>query len=332
MKRINLGIQLLRMILSFLIVLVHNLRVTNSTIIIRVYLPYYVPCFFFIALYFSYNTFISRNILKIKERLIRILIPYIGWSILIWIRNNYLYYRYNIKRNYLFKNIYYQLLIGCGVHGIFWFLFNLLFFSIMFVILILLFNKYYLHILLIITFLFYIFAYSKYYSIFFKLYNYVPVGHSISRMPKMILYSFTGFFLASINLIKKCYKYRRIVLSLFGFLLFTILYFHILRKIQYYFRGIIIDLAILSAILFFSMIPFDLINNNNIYFFLKQLTCYSGGVYYLHPIISEILEKYINSMRKKTFKGCILLFFFCYLICLINSNIFRNSKIYYLFN
>lgn len=331
-RKLNLGIQLLRMILSFLIVLVHILRKTNSTIKIHKYLPYYVPCFFFISFFFSYNIFISNKILLIKKRLIRILIPYWGWSILIWLRNNYLFYRYDIKRGHSFKNIYYQLLIGCGVYGIFWFLFNLLLISIMFIIIILLFNKYYLYILLIITFLFYIFAYSKYGSIFFNLYNYIPVYHSISPIPKMFLFSFTGFFCASKNIIKENYKNRIIVLFSFGLLLFIILYYNILKKTCRYYQGLIIDLGSLSAFLFFAMIPLDKINNNIIFLFLNKITSYSGGIYYLHIIVYEILESYIISMRQKTFKGCIFLFLFCYLICLINSIIFRNSKIYYLFN
>lgn len=324
------------MILSFLIVLVHFYRIRNSKKKIffypNKYLPYYVPCFFFISFFFSYNIFISRKHGKIRERLIRILIPYIGWPIIVWLRNNYLYYCYNIKGKTLLKNLFYQLLIGCGVYGSFWYLFNLIFISLFFIIIILLFKKYYLYYLFIISFLLYIFDCSKYCTYLFNRYKKVPVGHSISPIPKMFLHSLTGFFFSSINIFKKYNKYRIHILFLAGTFLFAILYFEILKKTRFYFKRIIINLGILSGFSFFAMLPFDKIKNKNIFSFLKRLTSYTGGIYYLHSIVYHIFKSYIISVRQKTFNGGLLIFIISYFICLINSIIFRNSKIYYLFN
>ena len=181
------------MILSFLIVLVHFYVNKKSKFYFFLFqnLSYYVPSFFFISFYFSYKPFTSKNVEKIKERFIRILIPYMGWPILFWLKNNYLYYIFKIKENIFIKNFYYQLLVGCGIHGIFWFLFNLLFISILFVIIIFLFNRNYIYILFLITVLSYIFINSEYGIIFFNSYKYVPVIHSISPIPKMILLYFT---------------------------------------------------------------------------------------------------------------------------------------------
>ena len=133
-KKINFGIEFLRMILSSLIVLVHNFNHRNTrlqTFPIR-NLAYYIPTFLVISFYFTYNSFISRNIAKIKQRFIRILFPYMGWPIIFWIRNVYLHYKYRRNENILIKNLCYQLLIGAGTYGIFWFLFNLLFYSFFF--------------------------------------------------------------------------------------------------------------------------------------------------------------------------------------------------------
>lgn len=335
-KKINLGIQLLRMILSFLIVFVHFYRIRNSKkrnfFYPKKYLPYYVPCFFFISFFFSYNVFVSRKPGKIRERLIRILIPYIGWPIIAWLRKNILYY--NIKGKNLLKHLYYQLLIGYGFYeyGSFWYLFNLIFISLFFIIIILLFNKYYLYYLFIISFILYIFECSKYYTYFFNRYKRVPVGHSISPIPKMFLHSLTGFFFSSINIFKKYNKCRIHILFLSGTFLFAILYFEILNKSRFYFKRIIINLGIISAFSFFAMLPFDKIKNNNIFSFLKRLTSYTGGIYYLHSIVFHIFKRYIISVRQETFKGGLLIFIISYFICLINSIIFRNSKIYYLFN
>ena len=143
-KQINLGIELLRMILSFLIVLVHNFFYSSSRI--QQFpvnnLPYYVPLFMLISFYFSFNSLSSRNIDRIKQRFIRILYPYIGWPIILWLRENYYNYKRGKKELILIKNLYYQILIGCGLHGLLWFLFNLLFLSLFFTIIVFIFKKY----------------------------------------------------------------------------------------------------------------------------------------------------------------------------------------------
>ncbi len=78
--------------------------------------------FFFISFYFSYNTLSSRKSDKIKERIKRILIPYVGWTLVLYVYNNI----DKAKQPYDLKNLYYQILMGCKIYGIFWFLFNLL--------------------------------------------------------------------------------------------------------------------------------------------------------------------------------------------------------------
>ena len=50
------------------------------------------------------------------------------------------------------------------------------------------------------------------------------MNHSIYPIPKTILYSFTGFFLSSININKTLYKYRTVILFLSGIFLFIIIY------------------------------------------------------------------------------------------------------------
>ena len=332
-KKINFGIEFLRMILSSLIVLVHNFNYRNTRLqsFPMRNLQYYIPTFFVISFYFSFNSFASRNIEKIRQRFIRISFPYIGWPIIFWIRNKYLNYRYRRHENTLLKNLFYQLLIGCGTYGIFWFLFNLIFCSFFFQIIILLFQKRYLYVLIVFYLLCYNFSHSKYHNNFFQLFNKIPVRHSIAPIPESYTYGFTGFFLAYINILNKYYKYRIFVILLFGSTLFLILHYNITNRIRFYFRGIIIDLAAVSAFSFFSMIPLDKIENKIVICILKQISSYTGGVYYLHPKASEIFSPYFASIRGRTFKGCVLLYLICYLISFIGTNIFRKSNLRFLF-
>ena len=108
-RKVNLGIEILRMILSFLIVVIHFYNRSFATSPLRSFpfknLGFYIPTFFVISFYFSHDCFVSRNIPKIKQRFQRIL-------------------------------------IGYGIHGVFWFLFNLIFFPKQIFLNYKLFNKY----------------------------------------------------------------------------------------------------------------------------------------------------------------------------------------------
>lgn len=79
-SNINLGIELLRMIISFFIVIYHIYPRNVKTIIssfIFYFLGFYTSIFFLISFYFSFKMFSSGNITKFKERLIRLFLPYI---------------------------------------------------------------------------------------------------------------------------------------------------------------------------------------------------------------------------------------------------------------
>ena len=113
-NNINFGIETLRTVLSFFILTRHFLKkqfITNYlTRFIFYAQPFYVPLFFLISFYFSFNTFASRNINKIKLRFTRILIPYVIWPIILWIRiNNSHIFHFDFHLN-MFKSIFYQLL------------------------------------------------------------------------------------------------------------------------------------------------------------------------------------------------------------------------------
>jgi peptidoglycan/LPS O-acetylase OafA/YrhL len=76
-KKIYLGTEILRMILSFLIVVIHLHNKRGSETKFKSFstlnMHFYVPTFFIISFYFSYKIFVSKNINKIKQRFIRIL-------------------------------------------------------------------------------------------------------------------------------------------------------------------------------------------------------------------------------------------------------------------
>lgn len=152
-KNRNIGIELLRMIHSYFIVMVHCCKISNRilfNLIIRK--PFHVPSFFLISFYFFYNNIFSRNIKKIKARFLRLLIPYIIWPLLIFIFNNlfFTFFRFSqFKRFLSFKELVIQIIFGRKFHDVFWFQFNLIFITLLFTILSFVLNKIFLNILVI---------------------------------------------------------------------------------------------------------------------------------------------------------------------------------------
>ena len=87
-KPFNYGFAILKSILAFLVVVTHQFK-SNSTrnkLILNITRQRYfhVPCFFTMSFYFMFNTLYSLNPKKIFIRIIRLLIPYIGWPLILF--------------------------------------------------------------------------------------------------------------------------------------------------------------------------------------------------------------------------------------------------------
>jgi len=224
-KEIYLGIEILRMILSFFIVVVHFFDKRNAKTKLLLFpfqvLPYYIPTFFIISFYFNYKTFASRNIAKIKERFLRILIPYYIWPTIFFIRYHIFNYANGIIENDKLKNLYYQYLIGDGFHGVFWFQFNLIFISLFIVIIIFLIKSKNLLIIIIIGIIVLIFEFYRYIYNFFLNYNH-PINHSVSNIPSSFIYSISGFILGYYNILNYLIKSRIKIFLIFLFSFYLI--------------------------------------------------------------------------------------------------------------
>ena len=79
------------------------------------------------------------------------------------------------------------------------------------------------------------------------------------------------------------------------------------------------------------MLPLDNIKNKKINQLIIVITNYTGGVYYLHTKIQDILSPKLLIIKNKTLIGCLLNYIICYNICLIGIKIFGKTKLKYLF-
>lgn len=328
-KNLNVGIQILRMIFSFHILLFHciNRNLYKSKIIISIIGDVNIDLgvFFIISFYYSYNSFTLKNIEKIKQRLYRLLIPYIIWPLLFFTIHNFTCYVSGKTYAYIkLKYLYYQLLSGNGIHIVFWFQFSLIILSLLFLIIIFASQKKKFFFLIIIGVLFYIFFSSKYYVQYLS-YNTILL-FSIRQLPLSYIYALFGFILFYLNNVVKFKKYiiKNLFICLIAFYLY--IYEKHLCKIKA-FRYMIKITTCIYVFIVFLILPFHEKNN----YLIKLMASYSGGIYYLHIKMQILLEIFFKSMQSKTIIVCIINYLLCFLFCLIGSKIFKKSNLRYLF-
>ena len=238
----------------------------------------------------------------------RIIIPYNIWPLIFYSIDKFTHYLFNQKEKYKLIDLYLQILLGRDFYGIFWFLFNLLFYSFVFVIINLIFKNRTIFALFTICVIDYIYLYSKIaigLPFNFNKRTHREVYKSIKSIVRYFVFSFSGFYFASIKLINKIYLFRKIFLffSIFYVCIFIRYHLSFFQKISYIFRGIFENIFILNVFILFSLVPFNKINNPFFINFLDCITSYTGGIYYLHVRIGE---KFVNWFYIIIFSVCLI--------------------------
>ena len=326
--KINLGIQVLRALLCFWVVIIHC-SIVKKEHEKYLYKNFHVPTFFFLSFYFYYPIISTKNIGKIFSRFERLLLPYIFWPLV-----KLIFIIKNIFEKIQLKNVLIQLLIGSPIHGIFWFQFNLIFVSLIFAIILFAFNKDRIKIMLFIE----LFCYHLHLSgfIYHILINYTRYfRNNIGSLMELIPLGVNGSILNSINfliIVKRFTIFYKIFLFYILFILFRYDIFMIKRG----FRYSNVSLNIISSfIIFFSFgtISFEKIKEKNyIIMIIQYITQFTGGIYYTHSIVRGFLQKYhIFSVIKGKYSYALIIYVICFFICFLGKNLFKNYKLKYLF-
>ena len=325
-KKLYLGIEILRMFFAFIILFYHcrNKRIYSQ--FFNKYLCELVglglTTFFIISFYFSYNSFTQKNINKINERFKRFLIPYIIWPILKYLQKALPNYINGRNNSILFKLLIYQILIGNGIYIVFWFIFNLIFILLLFIIVIFI-TKKYMAFLILIGFVVILISSSNKYYIFWDGYN-KDVSFSIRPITNTYKLGLIGFFLSLIKIIEKNKTPKYLLLCIFIILL-------LIGINNNYFKETLKKGLSIFLILIFHSIPFDKLKFS-VFSFIKQISRYTGGIYYIHLFVFSLLKKYISFIfNSRNMFMCINLYFLCYFICFIGSKLFKNTILKYLF-
>ena len=242
----------------------------------------------------------------------------------------YIFFGLSLYNNKLsFIDLIIQIILGRKYHQVFWFQFNLIFITLLFTIISFILKDNFLTILQIIGIMAYYLQYSSLNYSCFSSYN-NSIRHSLGQVIEMLPIAVTGLVLGSINIISKIEKNRKKSILLIIMFIFLILNFDIfIRPKGFLYPGILLNIG---AILLFSCfgILFIDISNSNLIFFISKITNYTGGVYYLHTVIRNIIIK-ISLIKNREYSGAIIIYIICYLICLTGNQILGKTKLKYLF-
>ena len=335
LKIFNYGLALLKCVQAFLVVSAHNFK-SGSTNKIVLFITkergLHVPIFFILSFYFMHNNLLSLKPKIILNRLIRLLIPYGGWPIIIWIINHYWNKKYNSNFAVSFEELKLQLLWGHNFLAIYWFLWNLIAITILFTIIIFIFRKHSIFILQIVLILCYISQYSGYYYYkIMKKFTYRPaitIGSFFEGTP----FAVTGFILAHYKIIDTLQnnKIKTLILSMIIYNFFD--YYNIFIKTEgAFYPGFKRNILANCIIFIFSLFPSDKITNKYTAKFLQTITNYTGPVYYLHIPIRDYLSYYNNEIKNLTFRGVFIDYFACYCVGFLGTLIFGKTPVKYLF-
>lgn len=329
------GLGILKTFLAVLVIAAHQFsrNTTKNEIILKIYdnRNIHVPSFFIMSFYFTCHNLLSQNPKKILSRFVRLLIPYIGWPIIIKQTNRIYNQKYKTKFPDSIEILKSQLFWGHEYLSQFWFQWDLIITTLLFVLIIFIFRKNCLFILILILILFYYFQYSGNY---FQ--KYLPIQknnkYTILRMFEMVPLGVTGFIIGYFNIINKINKYK------FQTLVISCITYHIVNNYQLFrivkitlYSGIELNIKSICAIFIFSLFPSDKITDKNLQKVFNLLTNYSAGLFYLHIPIRNYGRKYIDEIKNQTFLGIVYNFLICYSISVVGDLIFGKTPLKYLF-
>ena len=331
-KELIISFSILRMYLCFVVVNIHlfkNTRMKYKYLVKFLKNTIAVPIFFIMSFFLCYKLFSLNDIMKIKLRLERLIIPYFLWPIIIWLFNNICHFCLKLTMKISLYDIIIQILTGHNFVPVLWFQLNLIAITALMFLIHKLFYKNSLYILINILIISYFFQYSninfKYFSQF-SFYTKDTYGRFMESFPFCI----SGYIIGSSGIINSLKKKRIKSLYILVSVLFILIKYTIFFPIKgFSYQGIGLHIISIFIFIIFALNPFEKI------IIIKKmiilLTNYTSGIYYLHIPIWLYLSNYISLIRERTIFGSIIIYLICYLISLIGTILFGKTKWKHLF-
>lgn len=116
-------------------------------------------------------------------------------------------------------------------------------------------------------------------------------------------------------------------------IIYILFYFDIfINKKGFFYPNILLNvLASTTLFLFFFSLPFENLKNYRLNQIIKNITKYTGGIYYIHPIYRDYFRKYLSYFSKRNYYNSFIIYIICYINCFLGNKLVKNSKFKYLF-
>ena len=273
---------------------------------------------------------------KIKGRFERIMIPYFSWSFIYWIFNIIYFYILKKECKHSLIDFLNNLINGHIFNVALWFQNNLILLTIIFIIIILLLKKFYMNALILLGITSYILQYTglnyRFFSKNFSIHYRLTLGRFAEGLPNAV----SGFYIASKNFTTILKSNARITIINFFIILSFITKFNVFSDIETFkYGGIRLNIAAICIFFIFYLFPFWKIKNKFLINIIKQLTSYTGGIYFIHNLIGKgyILRIILSilAIKRHSLLECIIVFFISYIICFYGIKLFGRTKLRHLF-
>lgn len=314
-KKHNYGISIIRVIMTFEVVLVHCVDFEKCKGIefkaLEALSSQAVPVFMIMSFFFSYKIFIKNSKFSLYKRIKMLIIPQVGWALL------YFFILYIIDKRTTLCDLAWQIITGHSpkINPTMWFQTSLIILTIFFYHLFNAYKERKTSIIVVIIFacLSLLFQYSEInYKIFCSLRYELcyPLGRTIEMIP----YASIGILLARFDVLKSlvCKKNKQLYYLIPAFFLFYYFEKRIYNPNGFGYQGI--RHIVSDVILFISFGTLRI--NNKFSKIIIKVTKHTSGVYYAHRLVNDviILQKPIEAMNygySSLFK-CIIIYFVCF--------------------
>ena len=227
------------------------------------------------------------------------------------------------------KDLVLQLIFGFKYQVVFYYQFNLILLTIIFTIISILFNNNIIIIFQMFIIVSYFLQYSNWNKYIFKKYSLViriPLGSFLELLP----FAVSGITLYYLEVITKLKKNRKLSIFFIEAIIFLILKFDIFVKIKgYFFPGIFLNIGGICLFILFSLFSF---RNKKLVAFLKIITKFTGGIYYIHKACYYVLKKKLSFVKEHTLHGSVLVYLISYIICYLGNKYTNKRELKFLFN
>ena len=329
-KRINIGLELLRIWMSFEVILVHYWAHDRG--IPSKYLKIFVDTkmlavvvFMLVAFILSSDMIMNGTKEKIYSRFERLAVPYVGWAVIYWLI--YCLMDLILKTDYVngIGDLGWQLLFGSSpnLNAQMWYQFNLILLTVLFIIVFRCLKKHVLFVSGMMMIGCLILQYSNINGTIFLECPY-EIIFPIGRICEMFPYACLGIFIGKSGIMEwlKKHTVKTIIGCIFLFVLVG-KYMLFVTPAGYGYAGLNSLVITVFIVTTFYVLPFERlpqILSKGICFFSQ----YSLGVFAIHFMIGKLVNIYVCprlGWMDNTFRGCILIYIISFLICFLLSKI-----------